>query len=71
MSGMGGADCSLQDYQNRYSRNYRSPDPNKPFPHKPPLQDPEYAEELERLNLTTLDARIRAIGVFDTVGTDL
>lgn len=32
------------------------------------MSDPSYAQELSHLRLTTLEVRIRAIGVFDTVG---
>lgn len=58
-----------KDYAHRNDRRYRSPLPNNPFPNKPSARSPDYARELARRRLTTLNVRIRAIGVFDTVGT--
>ncbi|KAI9712259.1 MAG: hypothetical protein M1828_001702 [Chrysothrix sp. TS-e1954] len=58
-----------KDYANRYKRHYRSPLPDTPFPEKPSFRDPIYVRELERRRLTTLGVRIRAIGVWDTVGS--
>lgn len=36
---------------------------------KPSASDPRYAEELEKCDLTRLDIDIKAVGVFDTVGS--
>jgi len=39
-----------------------------PFPGKPPFRDPLYVRMLRQKGLTRLGVRIKAIGVFDTVG---
>lgn len=51
----------VQDYRPYYR--------DVPFPNKPPFRDPEYIRQLEARGLTTLDVPIRAIGVWDTVGS--
>lgn len=67
--GMGSFAIIYKDWAHRFDRNYRSPSRDLPFPNKPSARSPAYAEELEHANLTTLGVRIRAIGVFDTVGS--
>lgn len=57
-----------RDWTRRRDRLYRSPQRDLPYPNKPRASDPEYAEGLERRGLTTLDVRIKAITVADTVG---
>jgi len=57
-----------QDVSHRNSRSYRSTQPDVPFRNKPPFRDPYYVDELERLGYTTLGVKIKAIGVWDTVG---
>lgn len=49
--------------------NYRPKHPDQPFPRKMPASDPRYASELERRGLTRRDIRVKAIGVWDTVGS--
>lgn len=58
-----------KDFSHRHERGYRSPMRDVPFPNKPSARSPEYGRELERRKLTTLGVRIKAIGVFDTVGS--
>ncbi|KAK6345806.1 hypothetical protein TWF730_010149 [Orbilia blumenaviensis] len=58
----------MKDYQHRYEKGYKSPQPDCPFPNKPSAADPEYVEQLYRLGMTIPNVRIRAIGVWDTVG---
>lgn len=58
-----------KDFAHRHDRSYRTPQPNIPFPNKPNAKRPEYARELARRRLTSLGVKIKAIGVFDTVGT--
>ncbi|KAF2453345.1 hypothetical protein BDY21DRAFT_374914 [Lineolata rhizophorae] len=59
----------FRDVQNRRNPDYRSKNPDVPFPDKPSANDPRYAEELESRGLTTLDVRIKAVAVWDTVGS--
>ncbi|KAF3912374.1 hypothetical protein AA313_de0208105 [Arthrobotrys entomopaga] len=59
----------MKDYQNRYVKGYKSPQPDFPFPNKPSAADPEYLDELYRLGMTIPNVRIKAIGVWDTVGS--
>ncbi|KAF2760967.1 hypothetical protein EJ05DRAFT_248065 [Pseudovirgaria hyperparasitica] len=58
-----------QDVKNRRDPDYRPKYPDVPFPKKPSAADPTYARELERRGLTTLGVRIKAIAVWDTVGS--
>ena len=58
-----------EDFRHRYDRQYRSPAKDLPFPRKPSARSSEYGRELERRYLTTLGVRIKAIGVWDTVGS--
>lgn len=58
-----------EDVQNRRNPDYRPKHADLPFPRKPSADDPRYAEELERRGLTRLDIPIKAIGVWDTVGS--
>ena len=58
-----------KDFQHRHDRNYVSPARDIPFPRKPSARSPAYPEELERRRLTTTGIRIKAIGVWDTVGS--
>ncbi|KAI9751131.1 MAG: hypothetical protein M1835_001255 [Candelina submexicana] len=59
----------FKDYQNSWDDDYRSPYPNTPFPHKPNAKDPAYKRELVRIGLSRADIPIKAIGVWDTVGS--
>ncbi|KAJ4377882.1 hypothetical protein N0V83_000712 [Neocucurbitaria cava] len=58
-----------EDIQNRRNPDYRPKHDDVPFPRKPSADDPRYAQELERRGLTRLDIPIKAIGVWDTVGS--
>ncbi|KAF3298002.1 hypothetical protein TWF132_004147 [Orbilia oligospora] len=58
----------MKDYQHRYEKGYKSPQPDCPFPNKPSAADPGYVEQLYRMGMTIPNVRIRAIGVWDTVG---
>jgi uncharacterized protein (DUF2235 family) len=58
-----------EDVQHRRNPSYVPKHPDIPFPRKPSASDPRYAVELERRGLTRLDIPIKAIGVWDTVGS--
>ncbi|KAB8356667.1 hypothetical protein FH972_024244 [Carpinus fangiana] len=58
-----------KDWAHRNTRSYRSPQPDLPFRNKPSMRDPMYVKRLEEKRLTTLGVRIRAIAVWDTVGS--
>ncbi|KAK6338150.1 hypothetical protein TWF696_001621 [Orbilia brochopaga] len=58
----------MKDYQHRYDKGYRSPQPNCPFPNKSSAADPEYINQLYRLGMTIPDVTVKAIAVWDTVG---
>ncbi|MCJ1434448.1 hypothetical protein MMC27_003816 [Xylographa pallens] len=59
----------FKDWENQVKEGYVSPWPDLPFPKKPPFSDPRYTKELERLNMTRLRIPIKAVGVWDTVGS--
>jgi hypothetical protein len=58
-----------EDIQHRRDPDYRPKHEDIPFPRKPSADDPAYADELERRGLTRLDIPIKAIAVWDTVGS--
>lgn len=58
-----------EDVQHRRDPNYVPKHGDIPFPKKMSADDPRYADELERRGLTRLDIPIKAIGVWDTVGS--
>ncbi|KAF2111795.1 hypothetical protein BDV96DRAFT_466860, partial [Lophiotrema nucula] len=58
-----------RDVQHRRDPRYVPKNPNVPFPHKMSADSPRYADELEHRGLTRLDIPIKAIGVWDTVGS--
>ena len=58
-----------QDVRHRYDKDFESAYPNIPFQNKPSVGDPRYAQELQRRGLTRLNIPVKAIGVFDTVGS--
>jgi hypothetical protein len=58
-----------EDYQHRNDARYVSKFPDIPFPNKPPFDDPRYLGELEKRGLTVTRIPIKAIGVWDTVGS--
>ncbi|KAF2500618.1 hypothetical protein BU16DRAFT_502560 [Lophium mytilinum] len=57
------------DVQHRRDPHYRPKYPDVPFPDKPSADDPYYAEELGRRGLSRLNIPIKAIAVWDTVGS--
>lgn len=59
----------FEDVQHRRDPKYVPKNPNAPFPHKPSANSPRYAEELERRGMTRLGIKVKAIGVWDTVGS--
>ncbi|PVH99086.1 hypothetical protein DM02DRAFT_565144, partial [Periconia macrospinosa] len=59
----------FEDVRGRRDPKYVPKNPHVPFPNKPSANSPRYAEELERRGLTRLDICIKAIGVWDTVGS--
>lgn len=58
-----------EDYRNRHNSNYKSSYPDVPFHHKPSAKKSAYRQELQRLGMTQLNIPIKAIGVWDTVGS--
>ncbi|KAL8903817.1 MAG: hypothetical protein Q9207_003677 [Kuettlingeria erythrocarpa] len=58
----------FKDWEHQVDLKYESHWPDRPFPNKPRVTDPAYGTELENRGLTRLDIKIRAIGVWDTVG---
>ncbi|OCK80044.1 hypothetical protein K432DRAFT_416937 [Lepidopterella palustris CBS 459.81] len=68
-AGLGSLPEVFTDVQHRRDANYRPKNPNVPFPHKMSASDPRYREELARRHLSRLDIPIKAIGVWDTVGS--
>ncbi|KAL8762877.1 MAG: hypothetical protein Q9184_001173 [Pyrenodesmia sp. 2 TL-2023] len=58
----------FKDWEHQVDVKYESQWPDRPFPNKPRVTDPSYGKELQRRGMTRLDIRIRAIGVWDTVG---
>ncbi|EOD43853.1 putative peptidoglycan binding domain containing protein [Neofusicoccum parvum UCRNP2] len=67
--GLGAFVAIFEDVQHRRDRNYRDRNPDIPFSNKPNPSDPAYRHELEARGLTTLGVKIKAIGVWDTVGS--
>jgi len=59
----------FRDVQFRHNPRYQSQNPDIPFPNKPSANDPRYAEELSKRGMTDLDVTVKAIGVWDTVGS--
>lgn len=53
----------------RRDPKYVPKNPDVPYPNKPSADNPRYATELERRGLTRLDIPIKAIAVWDTVGS--
>lgn len=66
--GLGAFVAIFEDVQHRRDRNHRDRNPDIPFPNKPNAGDPAYRHELEARGLTYLGVRVKAIGVWDTVG---
>jgi hypothetical protein len=58
-----------KDIQHRRDPHYQPKYPDLPFPRKPSASDPMYRRELERRDLTRLGVTVKAIAVWDTVGS--
>ena len=58
-----------EDWEHRNDERYVSKQPDIPFPEKPSFSDPSYLDELIHRGLTRLNIPIKAIGVWDTVGS--
>lgn len=67
--GMGDFYEVFKDWENQITSGYVSKFPDIPFPNKPKINDPRYMAELQRLNLSRPNIRIRAVAVWDTVGS--
>ena len=59
----------FEDYQHRHDDRYVSKFPDQPFPNKPPFLDPKYVEGLRKNRLTVLGVPIKAVCVWETVGS--
>ncbi|KAF2097482.1 hypothetical protein NA57DRAFT_67001 [Rhizodiscina lignyota] len=59
----------FHDVQHQHDPDYRPKNPDIPFPNKPSARNPAYRDQLYRRGLTDLNVSIKAIGVFDTVGS--
>lgn len=58
----------FEDVEHKSDPRYVSKFPNEPFPEKPPFNR-EYVAELGRRGLTRLNIPIKAVGVWETVGS--
>ncbi|KAK4998389.1 hypothetical protein LTR66_002363 [Elasticomyces elasticus] len=59
----------FRDVQHMHDPNYVPKHRDVPFPNKPSAKDPRYKRELVRRGLTRREIPIKAIGVWDTVGS--
>ena len=59
----------FRDVQHKRDPHYRPKNPDVPFRDKPSASNPRYVEELVRRGMTNMNASIKAIGVWDTVGS--
>ncbi|MCJ1436809.1 hypothetical protein MMC27_006191 [Xylographa pallens] len=62
-------DVIFKDFENRADPDYASSYPNVPFPNKPSSSNPQYRKELQRRKLSLLNVPIKAVAVWETVGT--
>ncbi|KAI9808172.1 MAG: hypothetical protein M1825_004629 [Sarcosagium campestre] len=67
--GLGSFYHVFKDYENSNDEDYKSSYPDLPFENKPPFRDPSYGIRLEKLGLTRLQVPIKAVAVWDTVGS--
>jgi len=58
-----------KDVMHRRNPDYRSKNRDIPFRNKPSAGDPAYREELYQRRMTQLDVPVKAVGVWDTVGS--
>lgn len=59
----------FQDWEYQLKDGWKSSYPTQPFPHRPKLNTPEYRRKLLELELTRPDIPIKAVAVWDTVGS--
>ncbi|MCJ1249634.1 hypothetical protein MMC30_006860 [Trapelia coarctata] len=59
----------FKDWENQLDDSYVSQWPDSPYPKHPKFLDPQYVPELEKCGLTRRNIPIKAIGVWDTVGS--
>ncbi|KAF9631692.1 protein of unknown function DUF2235 [Lasiodiplodia theobromae] len=59
----------IDNIGHRRDRHYKDRNPDIPFSNKPNAGDLAYRYELEARGMTTLGVRVKAIGVWDTVGS--
>ncbi|KAI9802077.1 MAG: hypothetical protein M1833_001998 [Piccolia ochrophora] len=59
----------FKDYEHSKDPSYKSKFPHDPFKNKPSFSDPNYGKELESRQLTRLNIPIKAVAVWDTVGS--
>ncbi|KAI9836972.1 MAG: hypothetical protein M1838_004908 [Thelocarpon superellum] len=59
----------FKDYENGENNNYKPQYPDVPFANKPNIHDPRYTAELEANKLSRLQIPIKAVAVWDTVGS--
>ena len=59
----------FEDYVHRRDRDYRSKYPNIPFPKKPSASNPAYKDGLVARDMTETQVTIKAIAVWETVGS--
>lgn len=59
----------FRDVQHEHDPEYRPKHPDLPFKDKPSAADPLYRRELARRGMTRLGVPIKAIGVWETVGS--
>src|SRR5262249_37146776 len=57
------------DVLHRHDSHYRPKNPDVPFPNKPSASNPRYVEEMVRRGMTDIKATVKAIGIWDTVGS--
>ncbi|KAF7511361.1 hypothetical protein GJ744_004926 [Endocarpon pusillum] len=58
-----------KDFKHRSDLTYVPRWPDIPFPDKPSFDEPAYVAELQRRGLTRTNVPIKAVGVWDTVGS--
>ncbi|KAI9686900.1 MAG: hypothetical protein M1822_002653 [Bathelium mastoideum] len=58
-----------RDVTHKTDPNYKPKHPDIPFPDKPSFDDPEYVDELASRRLTILGVKVKAVAVFETVGS--
>lgn len=59
----------FNDWENQAVRNFKSKFLDRPFSNRPNVTDPTYGQELSRRELSCLNIPIRAVAVWDTVGS--